>query len=63
MHAIAAQKTMLTVFLCINGAILINWLTPGEKFNSRYFCENDRAAFRDPVRRARCSVPKADTAS
>jgi hypothetical protein len=32
-------KTMPTVFLSIGGAILINWLTPGEKFNNGQFCE------------------------
>jgi hypothetical protein len=36
---ITAQETMMTVFLCTNGAILINWLTPGEKFNSGYLCK------------------------
>jgi hypothetical protein len=30
---------MLTVFLSIDGTILTNRLTPGEKFNSGYFCE------------------------
>jgi hypothetical protein len=35
----AAQKITPTVFLGINGVILINWLTPGEKFNSGYFYE------------------------
>jgi hypothetical protein len=30
---------MFTVFLGVNGAILINWLSPGEKFNSGLFCE------------------------
>jgi hypothetical protein len=35
----ATPKTMLAVVLRINGAILINWLTPREKFNSHYFCE------------------------
>jgi hypothetical protein len=38
-QTIAAQKTMLTVFLSIDGTILINWFTPGSKFNSGYFCE------------------------
>jgi hypothetical protein len=36
---IAAPKTTLTVFLSIHSAIFINWLPPGEKFNSGYFCE------------------------
>jgi hypothetical protein len=35
----SAQKTMLTVLLSIDGAILINWLTAREKFNSGYFYE------------------------
>jgi hypothetical protein len=30
---------MLTVFLSIHGAIFIGWLSPGEKFHNRYFCE------------------------
>jgi hypothetical protein len=34
-----AQKIILTVFLSIDGAILINWLTPKEKFHSGGFCE------------------------
>jgi hypothetical protein len=38
-HAIAVPKTMLRVFLGIDVAILVNWLTPGEKFNRGYFCE------------------------
>jgi hypothetical protein len=35
----SGPKTMLTVFLSIDGAILINWLIPVEKFNSGCFCE------------------------
>jgi hypothetical protein len=38
-HAIAAPKTILAVFLSIDGAILINCLTPGEKVNRDYFCK------------------------
>jgi hypothetical protein len=38
-HTIAALKTILTVFLSIDGAIAINRLTPGEKFNTGHFCE------------------------
>jgi hypothetical protein len=30
---------MLTVFLSIHGVIFIDWLPPGEKFNSGYFCK------------------------
>jgi hypothetical protein len=30
---------MLTVFLSIDGVILINWLTPGEKLNGGDFCK------------------------
>jgi hypothetical protein len=39
MHAIAPKKTMLTVFLSINGAILINWPPLGQKLNSGYSCK------------------------
>jgi hypothetical protein len=60
-RTIAAPKPILTVFLSIDGAILINWLTPGEKFNSGWFCEkNARATFRDPAQQVQCRVPKAD---
>jgi hypothetical protein len=31
---------MLTVFLSVRGAVLINWLPPRAKFNSTYFCQN-----------------------
>jgi hypothetical protein len=31
---------MLTVFLSVRGAVLINWLPPQAKFNSTYFCQN-----------------------
>ena len=37
---ISVRKTMLTVFLSVRGAILINWLPADEKFNSGYFCSN-----------------------
>jgi hypothetical protein len=35
MHTITAGKTMLTVFLNIDGVILINWFTPGKKIQQR----------------------------
>jgi hypothetical protein len=35
----AALNTILTVFWSIDGAILINRLTPGEKFDNHSFCE------------------------
>jgi hypothetical protein len=44
-HRMTAQKTILTLFLSVNGTILINSLTPGEKFNRGNFCEKTRAAF------------------
>jgi hypothetical protein len=31
---------MLTVFLSVRGAVLINWLPPQVKFNNTYFCQN-----------------------
>jgi hypothetical protein len=37
---IGVRKTMLTVFLSVRGAVLINWLPPQAKFNSTYFCQN-----------------------
>jgi hypothetical protein len=30
---------MLAVFVSVHGAIFINWLPPGERFNSGYFCQ------------------------
>jgi hypothetical protein len=38
-HAIAAQKTRLTVFSSIHGAVLVNEFPPGEKLNGRHFCQ------------------------
>jgi hypothetical protein len=35
---IVTEKVMLTVFLSINGAVLINWLPYGGRFNTSYFC-------------------------
>jgi hypothetical protein len=31
---------MLTVFLSGRGAIFLNWLRSGDKFNSNYFCQH-----------------------
>jgi hypothetical protein len=39
-NTITAPQTMLTVFLSIDGGILINRLTPREKLNSGHFCKN-----------------------
>jgi hypothetical protein len=36
---------MLTVFLSLHGAIFIDWLQPGEKFNSGYFWEEYSSRF------------------
>jgi hypothetical protein len=44
-HTIAAQKTILTVFLRINGAISIKRLRPEGKFNSGCFCEKYSSRF------------------
>jgi hypothetical protein len=38
-RTMAVTKTMVTMFLSIHGAIFIDWLPPGEKFTSGYFCE------------------------
>jgi hypothetical protein len=35
----ATSDTMLTMFLTIRCAIVINWLPPGGKFNSNSFCQ------------------------
>jgi hypothetical protein len=60
-HTIATQKTLLAVFLIIDGAILIHWLTPGAQIKLGPFLRKDtRATFRDPARGARCEILKAD---
>jgi hypothetical protein len=54
----AAPKIMLTVFLSIDSAILINWLTPGEKFNDGYFCEKRLEPLSEILDAARAAVPQ-----
>jgi hypothetical protein len=36
-QTIATMKTMLTVFLCAEGVVFMDWLLAGERFNSGYF--------------------------
>jgi hypothetical protein len=57
-HAIAAQKAMLTVLLSINRAIFINWFSPGETFNNGYFCQKMLEPLSQILhsRRAACSA-------
>jgi hypothetical protein len=54
-HTIDAQKTMVTVLLSIDGAILINWLTPWGIFNSGYFCEKVLEPFSETLHGGRAA--------
>jgi hypothetical protein len=58
----AAPKTMLTMFLSIHGTIFVDWLPPGENFNSGYFCEKYSNGFPGPAQPARCRFAKTDSA-
>jgi hypothetical protein len=49
---------MLTVFLSINSAIIINWLSPEEKFSSHYFCEK-RLEVLSEILHSRCAARSA----
>jgi hypothetical protein len=37
-HHLATPKTMLTVFLGVDGVVLIDWLPAAGRFNNDYFC-------------------------